>query len=314
MKKLLLAVAVLAWMFALGVEVAHARVRLNDAIQSVATDIASGFETGTIIAVVSMQADSARVSNNLIADMTDALIALGRMYGFTMVSRSMVVHAELQRELNFSMTGLVSDATAQRIGHFLGAQFIVMGELGLRDNSYLFSVRVIEVITGRYWNAAREHIRISPLADPTRFWSIGIFAGTSFAEPLMIGTLQVTLAPLPNSFIRLGCNLGFLSSVEGVGYFSIHPFAHYAFFLPFYALPLPFSGGGWHIGVGGGFMMAEYRFDDFDVPVRTFMADFATGFNFGNTFDISYTLRTDFSAVIHKISAGFTYRFQARSR
>jgi len=68
--------------------------------------------------------------------------------------------------------------------------------------------------------------------------------------------------------------------------------------------------GGWHIGAGGGFIIEEYRFPHFALQRRAFMADFVTGFNVGNMLDISYTLRTDFSSLMQKISVGFTYRFR----
>ena len=159
--------------------------------------------------------------------------------------------------------------------------------------------------------AALQHRRrrADLFGNPARFWSVGVSAGTSFAKPWVIGTLQATLAPFRNSFVRIGCDFGFISGMEGVGYYSIYPFAHYAFFVPF-----PGGRGGWHIGAGGGFMIAEYLFDDFTIPRRVPAADFSTGFNIANIIDISYTLRTNFSSSSHKASVGFTHRFQLRSR
>jgi len=328
MKKLLLAVGVLVWMLALGVKTTHAQARIGDAVQNAAENLSSNIGTGTRIAVLSIGAASERMSDFLVNGMIDAFV--GRSAGrYTVVSRDQVELDLVRGELDFQMSWEVDERTAQSIGRILGVQYIATGAFESRRNYYHFRVRIIHVETAAIRNVHNVNVRrdrfvrdllgteggmVALLNDPARFWSVGASAGTSFAEPLMIGTLQVTLAPLRNSFLRLGFDLGFLSSVEGVGYFLAHPFAHYAFFLPFHTHALPFAGGGWHIGIGGGFMMAEYRFDGFDIPVRTFMADFITGFNIGNTFDISYTLRTDFSAVTHKISVGFTHRFRARSR
>jgi len=158
----------------------------------------------------------------------------------------------------------------------------------------------------------RRRRRAELLGNPSRFWSLGASVGTSLAEPWLTGTLHATFAPLRHSFIRVGCDVGFFSEAEGVDYFSITPFIHYALFLPFA------RGGGWHIGVGGGFLMEEYRFEDIDIIVSRNIPvmDFITGVNIGNMLDISYTLRTDFSmpTPIHKISVGFTHRFMLRSR
>jgi len=159
---------------------------------------------------------------------------------------------------------------------------------------------------------SRRRWRADMFGDPARFWSVGASVGTSLADPWVIGTLQGTAAPLPFSFLRLGVDAGFISGMEGVGYFSLYPFAHLAFFLPFCITPLPLGGGGWYIGVGGGFLMARYAFYDLYESIRTPMADFTVGVNIRNVFDVSYNLRTDFSSFNSKISVGFTHRFFIR--
>lgn len=143
--------------------------------------------------------------------------------------------------------------------------------------------------------------------DPARFWSLGVSVGTSMAAPWVIGTLQASLAPFPFSFLRLGGDFGFLSGIDDVGYFSMYPFAHYAFFLPF-------SWGGWHLGVGGGFLIARHTFHDLAETRRGFLADFGTGLNIMDRFEVSYTLRTDFSSLNGKFSAGFIHRFRTGER
>ena len=148
--------------------------------------------------------------------------------------------------------------------------------------------------------------------DPARFWSVGASVGTSLADPWLIGTLQGTAAPFPFSFIRLGVDAGFISGMEGAGYFSLYPFAQFAFFLPFCITPIPLRGGGLYIGAGGGFLMARYAFYDLYENIRTPMADFVVGVNIGNMVDVSYSLRTNFSSFNSKISVGFTHRFFIR--
>ena len=61
---------------------------------------------------------------------------------------------------------------------------------------------------------------------------------------------------------------------------------------------------------GAGFMAASYKFSEGNVPSNHFAVDLMTGFNIGNVVDISYTLRTGFRGVNHKIAAGYTYRFK----
>jgi len=150
--------------------------------------------------------------------------------------------------------------------------------------------------------------------DPARFWSLGIFGGTSFADPWAIGGVQATLAPFPFSFVRLGFEAGFITDIPGADFFSMYPFAHLVFFMPFALRPIPLRGGGWYIGLGGGFTMARYNFYTIYEDIRAFMVDFTAGVNIGNVLGISYTLRTDFSTFNSKASIGYTFRFRVRGR
>jgi len=153
----------------------------------------------------------------------------------------------------------------------------------------------------------RQRRRAELFDDPARFWSLGLSAGTSFADPWVVSTLHATLAPLPFSFVRLGLDAGFVTEIEGANLFSIYPFVQYAFFLPFMR-------GGLYAAAGGGFLVARYTFDGLVDTRSGFFANFTAGLNIGDMLDISYTLRTDFSRLSSKVSAGFTHRFRLRGR
>jgi len=256
---------------------------------------------------------------------------------YVVLPRTSTIQAALE-EMDFQMMGYTDDEGMAALGRAINADFVLSGGVHRLGALNLFTAQVLRVMDGSMFaGAARDYRviadgvslmaelamlltdpegaqvriaeihyvpRLSAFEDPTRFWSIGALVGSSFAEPMVIATLQATLAPLRHWFVRIGCDLGFINDMDDTDFFSIAPFAHFAFFLPFRAR------GGWHIGVGGSFTMAEYRFDDHVVPRTIVAADFTTGFNIGNMFDISYTLRTTFSTVIHRASAGFTWRFQ----
>ena len=134
--------------------------------------------------------------------------------------------------------------------------------------------------------------------------------GSAFADPLLIATLHGTFSPVSHLFFEVGVDAGLVSVYEYTDfYFSVYPFAHACFFLPFG------EKGGWFAGAGGGFMIAEYDFYDsnnnyYSASVRQFGIDATTGVNIGNWFIISYTLRTNFKSASNKISAGFVYRFK----
>jgi hypothetical protein len=106
--------------------------------------------------------------------------------------------------------------------------------------------------------------------------------------------------------MEIGLDIGTVSIYGDVtGYSSLYPYFHIGGFIPFQ------KKGGWYIGGGSGYMTGWYTFNNgkAPVPLGVFAADAVTGFNIGNVFDISYTLRTDFRSVGHKVMAGYTYRF-----
>jgi len=328
----------------LNAETAQAQpVNIYTAVRNAATEFYLNLENGTRIAVVAMETGSARMSRYLIDEMTIALASTGE---FIVADRNQLDRAA--QELHFLTYQVTDGVEARSIGRFMGAQAIVMGILAPTQDFLYFRASVIDVETaavlGVYYTNVQNNRTIAFLRgeayvhterdemiiyvhaqrdvmiiyapngeaeDPARFWSVGLSIGSAFDEPILTGTLQATLAPLANSFVRIGADLNLITNIW-VSHYSVSIFAHYAFFRPF---TWSSRGGGWNIGAGGSFMVAEYHFYDLAVPRRVLAADFVTGFNFGNVFDISYTLRTNFSTVFsHRVSIGLTHRFRARGR
>ena len=142
--------------------------------------------------------------------------------------------------------------------------------------------------------------------NSARLHTIGVSIGSAFADPWVIATIHGTFSPARNLFMEIGLDIGTVSIYGDVsGYSSLYPYFHIGGFIPFQ------KKGGWYIGGGGGYMTGWYTFNNgkAPVPLGVFAADAVTGFNIGNVFDISYTLRTDFRSVGHKVMAGYTYRF-----
>jgi hypothetical protein len=137
-----------------------------------------------------------------------------------------------------------------------------------------------------------------------RLNTIGISVGSSFAAPFVIISAHGTIAPIRHAFLEIGFDFGLLSGDLDVSFYSMYPFAHLAFFLPFS------ENVGSYIGAGAGYMMVRYTFPEGEYSENIFAADIVAGFNILDMFDISYTLRTNFSGISNKISVGLTYRFK----
>jgi hypothetical protein len=149
---------------------------------------------------------------------------------------------------------------------------------------------------------------------PDKSFMIEPSIGTSFATPALIATVRVIFGLNNNFFLDGGLDFGCLIfndeerkyaeifSLES--YYSWYPFIHAGCFLP-----ISEDVVGWHFGVGGGYMITNYKFSDGMANINMPTLDLTTGFIFINRINYSYSLRTNFKGVNHKLSLGYIHRF-----
>jgi TolB-like protein len=264
---------------------------------------------------------------------------------YAVLPRTTTLRTALQ-ELEYQMSGYTTEEGAKALGRAINANFVLSAEARSLGNMNMFTAQILHVEDGSLLigdirdyrivddgvklmaelalfltdqkNASahisarnRELIHTSLFRDPSKFWSVGISAGTSFAAPWVIGTVHGTLAPLRYSYLEIGLDFGMISGIKDVDYYALYPYMHYALFIPF----APTADrqnvkGGWYIGAGGTYMVTKLDYPEGTVSQNFFAGSFTTGFNIRNMFDISYTLRTDFKTAENKISMGYTYRFK----
>jgi len=166
---------------------------LDQTLRNAAARLSSapGVERGSRIAVLSMRADPARLSNYLVDEMIVALMGVGGQ-GFTVVSRSDVELALVREQLDFDMSGEVDDQTAQHIGRFMGVQFIVAGEFEPLAGFFRFRARIIEVETA----AIREIYAANVRSDDI----IAYLRGGTLPAPAVTAPPPV---PPPHGMVRV---------------------------------------------------------------------------------------------------------------
>lgn len=251
------------------------------------------------------------------------------------------------KELEFQMKGYTAEEGTKALGKATNAQYVLSAEVRSLGSLNMFTAQILNVEDGtllagdsrdyriiddgiklipelailltdkasasfRISALGRERTLFSLFGDPSKLWSLGLSAGTSFNDPWVSGTLHGTIAPLKYSFLEIGFEYGLLSNIEGViSYYSLFPFIHYAFFLPFNSSTTNKDiKGGWYIGTGGGYVIADYQIDDMSFTHNSFAMDFITGFLLFDFLDISYSLRSNFKWASSKLSLGYSYRFK----
>jgi len=132
-------------------------VDLDTAIQHASKDINDSLSAGTKVALLNFTSDSDVLSDYVIEEMSIALVK-GRK--LTVVDRKEI--DLIRGEMNFQMSGEVSDESAQEIGKILGAQSIVSGSLINMGNTHRFRTKVINVNSA----AIETSASISVVDDP----------------------------------------------------------------------------------------------------------------------------------------------------
>jgi len=138
------------------------------------------------VVVLNFTSEWPRLSDYIIEELIGNIVNEGKL---TVVDRANL--EVVRRELNFQLSGEVSDATAQSIGQMLGAQTIISGAITPIGNAYRLRVRAISVesaqILGQYNTDVAHDSRIASL---TR---------TASAPPVIAGTSPSTSVPAPTT-------------------------------------------------------------------------------------------------------------------
>jgi TolB-like protein len=119
------------------------RYILEDAAYEAVKDISKKITNGNI-AVISISSPGENESLQIIRWLENGLLQ-NREIGI--VSRQQI-NAVL-REQEFGISGYVDDASAQKIGHILGAEYVLSGELINIGGENILNIQILEVETAR---------------------------------------------------------------------------------------------------------------------------------------------------------------------
>jgi TolB-like protein len=133
---------------------AQSNLTLDDAIKQSATEIEGRLTQGIKIVVLNFNSPSERLSGYVIDELTGAIVNSGKI---TVVDRQNL--ALIQQEMNFQLSGEVSDESAQEIGRKLGAQSIISGSIEDLGQYYRLRFRVIEVVSAAIQLQPSKNVR-----------------------------------------------------------------------------------------------------------------------------------------------------------
>jgi len=126
---------------------------LMQAIEQSAEQIASELPRGSRVAIVAFNSESNNLSEFIMEELTGALLD----HRIEVADRRNLEH--VYKELNFQMSGEISDESALSIGKFLGVQLVVYGQLRNIGSAYRFTVNAVYVETATNASVPRLTVR-----------------------------------------------------------------------------------------------------------------------------------------------------------
>jgi hypothetical protein len=167
---------------------------LDAAILDAVDFFSSELPSGSTIAVTNFEAETKALSDFIIEEL---LVGFANTGNVRTVERNRL--ELLEAELNFNMSGSVSDETAQGIGQMIGAQILFSGSIGQYRDMYRMRVRAILIETSEIIGTRTINIKFdSTLSgllgriNPADAWKHQWFyAGLSLGYPVQIKKREI---------------------------------------------------------------------------------------------------------------------------
>ncbi len=118
---------------------------LAQTIEFAAKELSEKIPAQTVACVVNIESDNQRLSAYILEKLSTRLVQIGKQ---TIVERNNL--DAVQKELDFQLSGEVSDESAQSIGQKLGAKTIITGVITYTGSEYTLHITAIDVETAAY--------------------------------------------------------------------------------------------------------------------------------------------------------------------
>jgi len=137
---------------------AHAQdaVTLDTAIQEITGYLETRLGANSVVAVLNIKSHSQALSGYIIGELVNTIITRGNLIPVDRVNLNLI-----QDELQFHLSGDVSDESAQAIGKILGAGTIISGEIiAMNNKMYRLEIKAIYVETAAIQGTVNKNILV----------------------------------------------------------------------------------------------------------------------------------------------------------
>jgi hypothetical protein len=174
--------------------IAHSQnaVNVDKAIQEIADYLDTRLPAKTVVAVLNVKSDNQALSSHIIGELVNTIITRGNLIP---IDRE---HIDFIRdELQFHLSGDVSDESARAIGKILGAQTIISGEIiVINSKLYRLEIKAISVETAAIQGTVSKNFqndkKIKTITGGDESFPISIGGGVRLGGFFSEGTREET--------------------------------------------------------------------------------------------------------------------------
>ena len=136
-------------------------VDIGTALDQAAEQFSSTMQTGTTIAIVGIASDTEDMSEYMLDELTLRFVQQRRL---TVANRANL--DAIKKEMNFQLSGEVSDASIQEIGAMAGAEIVIHGSLKAIGSTYILVLQALNVTTATVEDMYRSTVTLDEFTAP----------------------------------------------------------------------------------------------------------------------------------------------------
>lgn len=153
---------IFAFMFSLiGVAVSFSQskgVTIDNALNQAAEKFSSSLKSGTTVAILGISSSYSELSEYMLGELTTDVVQLRKLQVVTRANLDVI-----KKEMNFQLSGEVSDETMQQLGAKTGAETVISGTFKPLGTFYVLDIQAFDVTTA----AIQDVYRVNVASDET---------------------------------------------------------------------------------------------------------------------------------------------------
>jgi len=152
---------IIVFMFLLNTEYLFSQnpIGLDKALQQTVNLIYTSINTGARIFISDVQANSLSLTEYTTNKLVVMVLNDKRKDNLVVVERNTQNLALMNKEINYQLSGEVSDETALSLGRKLGAEVIITGDIKQFSENFILHIRIVHIESGRILGVINETIK-----------------------------------------------------------------------------------------------------------------------------------------------------------